>query len=67
MSNYDSIKEDVMCPISAMPLFDPVIAEDGISYNRSLINKYLKNNDTSPLTRKKISNKTILPTRNPIP
>ena len=59
MSNYDSIKEDVMCPISAMPLFDPVIAEDGISYNRSLINKYLKNNDTSPLTRKKISNKTI--------
>ena len=38
---------------------DPVIASDGQSYEKSQILKWLKNNDTSPMTGKKLNNKNV--------
>merc|ERR1711964_274552 len=39
---------DLLCPITMMLMTDPVIAADGHSYERTAIEKWLKDNDTSP-------------------
>lgn len=50
---------DFKCPISFEIMKDPVIASDGQSYEKSQILKWLKNNDTSPMTGKKLDNKNV--------
>lgn len=52
--------ENYICPISHCIFMDPVIAEDGFTYERTEIINWLKNNNTSPITRDKI-NKIVLP------
>jgi len=47
------------CPISQCIFLKPVIAEDKITYEESEIIKWLNENHTSPMTRKKIGNKFI--------
>lgn len=48
------------CKITHDIMTDPVIASDGHTYEREAITEWLKNNDTSPITREKISN-TLIP------
>lgn len=40
----------VICPISNMPLSDPVVAPDGYSYERECIVEWLRRKRTSPVT-----------------
>ena len=39
------------CPISQEIFRDPVVAEDGVTYERADIEKWLRRNQTSPMTR----------------
>jgi hypothetical protein len=50
----------VKCPISKKTMKDPVVAEDGYSYDRSNIEKWFKKNSTTPNTDSPI-NKTLIP------
>jgi len=47
----------LICPITQQIYYDPVTAVDGITYEKSEITRWLKKNNTSPITRKKISKK----------
>ncbi len=44
----------VICPISHSIMFDPVLAEDGNTYERSFIEEWFRKKQTSPLTNKHI-------------
>lgn len=47
------IKDEFICPLSKEPMEDPVmIATSGITYERSMIEQWLENNQTCPITRK---------------
>ena len=42
---------DFRCPLSHVVMFDPVIAEDGCTYERLAIERWFESNDTSPMVR----------------
>jgi hypothetical protein len=42
---------DFYCPLTNVIMFDPVIAEDGLTYERSAIERHLETHDTSPCVR----------------
>lgn len=44
-------KEDLICPITNQFLLEPVLGPDGIFYERKAIEKWLKKNKTSPISR----------------
>lgn len=47
------------CPIGMCIMRDPVVAEDGFTYERKYITKWLKDNSLSPMTGKKIGKNII--------
>ena len=51
--------DEFLCPISREIMFDPVVASDGRTYERLNIHTWLETNDTSPMTREKITDKTL--------
>jgi hypothetical protein len=54
-ANTNSIPDKFLCPISYLTMVDPVIAEDGFTYEREVIARWLTNHGgCSPLTREKI-------------
>ncbi|KAJ8613487.1 hypothetical protein CTAYLR_002150 [Chrysophaeum taylorii] len=44
-------KEEVTCPITLAQFVDPVVADDGYTYEREAIARWLATHDTSPQTR----------------
>ena len=48
------IKKNWICPITKMIFFEPVVARDGIVYEKQAIEEWFENNDTSPITKDKI-------------
>ncbi|OMO94849.1 hypothetical protein CCACVL1_05766 [Corchorus capsularis] len=50
-----------ICPILKDVMDDPCVAADGYSYDRKAIEKWLANNDNSPMTNLPLSNKILLP------
>jgi len=60
MKKESGLYDYLICPITQQIYYDPVIAKDGITYERSAILEWLKNSKTSPITRKKIP-KTLYP------
>ena len=56
----DAVPENYIDPIMSMVFVDPVVAGDGMSYERSSILRWLKDHDESPQTREKIP-PTVLP------
>mmetsp|Transcript_6219 Transcript_6219/g.6815 ORF Transcript_6219/g.6815 Transcript_6219/m.6815 type:complete len:209 (+) Transcript_6219:98-724(+) len=52
------------CPISHEIISDPVVAADGISYERKEIATWLTHHNTSPLTNIPLLNKTLIPNVN---
>ena len=42
---------DFYCPLTNVIMFDPVAAEDGLTYERSAIERFLAHHDTSPCVR----------------
>jgi hypothetical protein len=57
----DNIPYLFVCPISHEPMEDPVVAEDGFTYERSNIAKWLEHHNTSPKTNKIIYGKSLIP------
>jgi hypothetical protein len=56
------IPEEFMCPVSMEIMDDPVICEDGHTYERmSIVNL---RNSLSPITREPINKKNLIPNRN---
>jgi ribosomal protein L24 len=49
------------CPISRDRMVDPVVAADGHTYERAGIETWLAKNSTSPMTREKLANRTLIP------
>lgn len=47
--------ESCKCPISKQIFYEPVFAMDGITYEKTEIENWLKTNKTSPITRSKIN------------
>ena len=49
------------CPICKELMKDPVITSDGHTYERTEIEKWLKEHSTSPVTNLELPNKTLTP------
>lgn len=60
LESTSHLPPSIFCPISRMPMQDPVIAMDGNSYERREILKWLKKKRVSPLTGYQM-NTTIVP------
>lgn len=57
----DKIPEDFYCPITQEIFVDPVMADDGNTYERAAIESWLLKHDTSPLTNVKLNSKYLVP------
>ena len=55
-------KDDLICPITNEIFYDPVLALDGITYEREAIETWFIENETSPVTREKIG-KLVIPSK----
>ena len=56
----EGVASSLHCPITKQLMTDPVFTMDGQTYERSAIEEWLKTNDTSPATGKRLpSNKRI--------
>jgi len=50
-----------LCAITQQPMRHPVVADDGFTYERSAIERWLRSNSTSPKTNEPLANKTLRP------
>jgi hypothetical protein len=57
------MEERFKCPISLEIMQDPVLADDGFSYERAKIEEWLLTHDTSPMTNQVLSSKKLIPNR----
>ena len=55
------LPKSIYCPISRMPMVDPVIAPDGNSYERCEILRWWKKKETSPITGAKLELLLLIP------
>uniref|UniRef100_A0A7S1UFM5 U-box domain-containing protein n=1 Tax=Phaeomonas parva TaxID=124430 RepID=A0A7S1UFM5_9STRA len=51
------------CPITGAPMCEPVVAADGHTYERSAMERWLRDHDTSPLTGEVLPTKALFPNR----
>ena len=51
--------KDWDCPILQILMKDPVVAQDGYTYERTAITEWLSKNSTSPMDRSEITNKNV--------
>jgi Mg-chelatase subunit ChlD len=61
MSTPAPIPDEFLCPISYEVMEDPVILEDGHTYDRKSIEAWLVQRRTSPLTNRALSSMTLNP------
>jgi ankyrin repeat protein len=54
------IPESFKCPMTQSLFIEPVVAEDGYTYEKQVIEKWIAENGTSPLTTEKISNRLVI-------
>jgi hypothetical protein len=47
-------KSLLKCPITKEYMLDPVMCSDGVTYEREAIERWLKENSGSPITREKL-------------
>ncbi len=59
--NYENVPTEYLCPITMSIMKDPVICEDGYTYEKSAI--ILVRNSISPMTRQKINLTKLIPNR----
>jgi len=56
--------EAFLCPITSVCFFDPVFCEDGHTYERSALESWFKQADTSPMTRQVLNTEFAIPNLN---
>ena len=57
----EEIPNEFLCPITTEIMKDPVMLTDGHVYEKQAIQKWLANNDTSPMTKVKVDKSMIIP------
>lgn len=50
-----------LCPITGAPMVDPVVAADGLTYDRHAITKWLQISSRSPLTNELLAHHELVP------
>ena len=60
----DKIPVEFLCPITQEILIDPVMAQDGNTYERKAIEMWFVKHSTSPLTNAPLPSKSLLPNLN---
>jgi hypothetical protein len=55
------LQEACTCPCTLTRFVDPVICDDGQTYERAFIEEWLKTNDISPSTNAKLVHKHLIP------
>ena len=58
-----TLQEKYFCPITHAVFTDPVLADDGFTYERQYIEDWLKGSDFSPMTNEKLTTKSIISNR----
>jgi len=53
--------DEFVCPLTLDIMRDPVICEDGFTYERRAISKWLETRRTSPMTRQSIDERRVEP------
>lgn len=61
IQSLEQVSEALCCPITHEVFVDPVVAADGITYERAAIVNWLSSHDTSPMTNAPLSNMTLHP------
>ena len=51
----------ILDPISREPMVDPVVLENGMSYERESITEWFKRSNLDPMTNKKLKSKKMAP------
>ena len=62
--NIDEIIDNYRCPITRLIYRHPVIIEDGYTYEKCAIERYLENDNRSPITREEMKTKKMTINRN---
>ena len=62
-SSSVTIPDHLKCPLTLDLLNDPVICEDGNTYERTAIEEWFRLHDTSPLTNEHLRSKGLIPNR----
>lgn len=53
--------DQFLCPITFEPMVDPVVAQDGQTYERAAIEEWLTTHDTSPLSGAVLEHRELTP------
>ena len=61
LEHTSHLPRSIYCPITSMPMCDPVILADGFSYERDAIVRWFKYKTTSPFTGRPLSTRSIVP------
>lgn len=61
ISSFEQLSDMLCCPITHEVFQDPVLAADGITYERAAITHWLSGHDTSPMTNIPLPSKDIHP------
>lgn len=59
--NNSQLMELMQCPITMEVMEDPVIAADGYTYERAVIEGWFKKSDISPMTNQRLPSKALIP------
>lgn len=63
MNEEGSVPDEILCPITLMPMVDPVITTDGHTYERKAIESWFEKHQTSPKTNIYLETKSLFPNR----
>eukprot|EP00287_Rhodomonas_sp_CCMP768_P015438 CAMPEP_0196759010 /NCGR_PEP_ID=MMETSP1091-20130531/104479_1 /TAXON_ID=302021 /ORGANISM="Rhodomonas sp., Strain CCMP768" /LENGTH=112 /DNA_ID=CAMNT_0042107849 /DNA_START=32 /DNA_END=370 /DNA_ORIENTATION=+ len=55
----EEVPEDLLCPLTAEIMVDPVIDNEGNTYERAAIEQWLDRSPTSPITRNPLSPRSL--------
>src|SRR5690606_9208241 len=57
----DAVPKEFVCPLTGQIIFDPVMTNDGHTFERKAIECWLEKHDVSPITGDELSSKVVLP------
>jgi hypothetical protein len=60
-SDVTSLPRHFLCPLTQELMDEPVISNDGVTYERAAILKWLKEHDTCPVTQRPLSRSSLIP------
>ncbi|CAN0193713.1 unnamed protein product [Scytosiphon promiscuus] len=57
----EGVPEEYMCPLTLEVMIDPVVCEDGHSYERGALEAWLRNHNTSPMSNARLTSNMMVP------